>query len=371
MMHSIILTIVLGAVPADRDLEELARSIEKAVAARDTAGLDALIDKHEIFDRARGDLKIPEATDQAFRKGAGMPIGKQIVDSLGDEGSYKFLRVRTVADERRLLFRLINQDGNNYHEHVLSLKGGTPHVADIYIYALGEKMSDVFRRSYLELIATQNRSLLDKLTGRQTDYVKSLPTFKKMYQLRAAGKWQEAYDAFRTLPAGLQKEKFTLVLAIFFAQKLGEDVYAKVLDEFMKAYPKDPAIDLISLDHYFLKKRYPEALRAIDRLDSSVDDPFLDLLRGNVHLTAGDTKKAKASLEKCIRREPGLLDAYWTLNSISLKAKDFAETARLLTEIEKQGVELLDLTTLPDYADFVKSKEYKEWAARRATTKGH
>ena len=63
------------------------------------------------------------------------------------------------------------------------------------------------------------------------------------------------------------------------------------------------------------------------------------------------------------QREPTLVAAYWSLISVALARKDYAETARLLTRIRGMGVQLADLTTIPEYAGFVDSIEYRKWLA--------
>ncbi|MBI4585787.1 MAG: hypothetical protein HY717_17390 [Planctomycetes bacterium] len=59
--------------------------------------------------------------------------------------------------------------------------------------------------------------------------------------------------------------------------------------------------------------------------------------------------------------EPALEEAYWTLVTISRRAKDFKETVALLKALEEKfKVKIGDLHGKPIYEEFVKSADYKE-----------
>jgi len=61
-----------------------------------------------------------------------------------------------------------------------------------------------------------------------------------------------------------------------------------------------------------------------------------------------------------------LKGAYWRLVDVSLHQKDFAETARLLNLLaDRFQMQIKDLTTVPSYAEFVRSPEYKDWLESR------
>jgi hypothetical protein len=60
--------------------------------------------------------------------------------------------------------------------------------------------------------------------------------------------------------------------------------------------------------------------------------------------------------------EPDLAPAYDSRITVSLSEKNHNDTLRWLRQyVEKCGVEMEDLTKLPDYADFVKSPKHGEW----------
>jgi lipopolysaccharide biosynthesis regulator YciM len=134
-----------------------------------------------------------------------------------------------------------------------------------------------------------------------------------------------------------------------------------------KALPNDPCLDVICLDSLFLRKQYAETIAAADRLDKMVDgDPYLHVLRGGVHFAQKQHEKARECVQKAIDAEPKMVQAHFTMIAICLDQKDYATVAKTLSVLENDvGMQLNDLAQVPEYADFVKSEEYKKWLAGR------
>ena len=130
----------------------------------------------------------------------------------------------------------------------------------------------------------------------------------------------------------MKKERSVLLLRLQAAQSLNNEAeYTQSIEDYRTAHPEDACVDLLSIDFHVVKKQYPEALACIDRLDHAVlGDPYLQILRANAHAEQNDLVAARADLEKAIAAEPDLLDAYWSLVSVSLKDKNFNETLRTL-----------------------------------------
>jgi len=63
---------------------------------------------------------------------------------------------------------------------------------------------------------------------------------------------------------------------------------------------------------------------------------------------------------------PDRSDVYWMEIAVSLKTRNFAETARLLDEVGKTfGLEFRDLSTVPEYAEFIASDPGKLWIKKQ------
>ncbi len=351
---------------------DFAGKIEATINAGDASLLDKAIDMNALLARTVQGLNVPKKLVSGFRAGIGnFKFGTAVVTrGIQNGGSYKFLRLRHTNGETRALFRFLqNADGGlNYHELVLTqTPKGQPRVTDLYVHAGGEYMSDTFRRGFLPAIAEKNKGFFARLTGQQSDYIKSLPKIQATQQLAKQGKMAKALAALKALPASLQTDKNILIMRVFYALEVDEAEYAAALDAMRKAYPKDPCLDLLCLDALIIRKQYAETIRAADRIDRSIGgDPYLHVFRSNVYYTAKKLDKARQCAEKAMAEEPTLADAHFALIGICLDQKDYAKVAATLTIIEKDlGVELNDLGELPAYAGFVKSDEYKKWLAGR------
>jgi len=76
--------------------------------------------------------------------------------------------------------------------------------------------------------------------------------------------------------------------------------------------------------------------------------------------------QAQVFANRAIRAEPTLGEPYWTLVRVSLARKQFTETTKLLTVLEKNlGVELPELMHLSEFAEFIQSSQYSSWIANR------
>lgn len=143
----------------------------------------------------------------------------------------------------------------------------------------------------------------------------------------------------------------------------GEADYLAAMQMFRKLYPEDAAIDFISIDYFFLQKRFDEARKSIDRLDRAVGgDPYLNVIRGNAWMEEGRFDEARQAMEEAIKKKPDLANAYWMRITLSLRERKHADTLKWLqTTVEKWHVTIGNLNEFPDYAEFVNSPQHGEW----------
>ena len=89
----------------------------------------------------------------------------------------------------------------------------------------------------------------------------------------------------------------------------------------------------------------------------------LHVLRAGIQYQAGDLPAADAAARKAIAEDPTLEDAYWQVATFSLDTRKYDTTVEMLDLLQKRfGVELEDLTKVPEYAEFVKSPQYRIWS---------
>jgi tetratricopeptide (TPR) repeat protein len=147
---------------------------------------------------------------------------------------------------------------------------------------------------------------------------------------------------------------------------LDERQYEQAIQDFRKFFPDDPALDLVTVDSYDMQKQYGKARAAVDRVDRAVGgDPYLNLLRAQFYFVEKKYDEALQCARKAVAAESDLAPAYWVQVNVSLHKKDFDETTRLLGVLEQDlGIRIGKLTTIPEYADYVKSPQYATWAKR-------
>jgi tetratricopeptide (TPR) repeat protein len=365
-----------GQTPTDDECRQFAKAWEAAVASGDLAAINRLIDWEVVLDRATADIEVPAKGRNAFlggvRKVLNGPRGLsgQLAAESKNGGQLKLLRIHTDDEQqKRVLFRVLAaQRGLNYHDLlVVRQADGNVRAADIYIFATAEMVSQTFRRSYISVAADASKSAIARLTQSESDYVKHVKDFQEIISSVHSGRPQQALDIYARLPDSLKKDKNILVLRVAAASAVDEQQYDEAMDALRTCCPDDPCVDLIGLDSYFIHKKYAAARKAIDRLDKSLGgDPYLDVLRASAYLGEKRYQEARECAVRAAKAEQDLVSAYWTQVTIALEQKDFDEVTKLLVFIEKDlHVELSDLTTAPEYAEFVKSPQYQKWLQRQ------
>lgn len=373
--------VVSPSVPiTDDEARQFAAAVEKAVMLGDAGVLSSLINPGLIADRAMTGLEAPDAARRGFRDGVtrSNDLARQIAQLVAKGGSYRLLRIHQEGPEKRALFRLtMGETGFNYHDLVLGRTAlGEVRAADVYVYTTGELMSQTLRRAFLPLAVHASRGLLDRLSGNDSEYIRSLPQLKQMTDSLARGDAHSALASYRSLPATLRQDKSVLMLRFRAAQAAGNDAeYLAALEDFRTHHPGDPATDVISIDYFLLREHFDEALGCVDRLDATVGgDAFLGVMRAHVYLLQKKPDLARQTALKVIEVDPSLREPYRFLITASMIFGDHDETIRLLQRWEAQFQTRIDdlaqvgnFSTLPQYPQFLQSSQYRNWKSRPST----
>ncbi|MCW8131284.1 MAG: hypothetical protein KIS92_13125 [Planctomycetota bacterium] len=349
----------------EKDAAAFGKRMEADLLAGRFAEFDAAFDLEAMAGKVMDAYAAPADYRDGFMKGfkSRLGMGKQIASQLGAASGYKFLSVRKEGGDWRAVFRLVVATGGlNYQEYILKPgAGGKLRIHDLFVYSTGELFSETLARIALP-------GLLD---ARKREKPLSAADQKTLEGLKALQAWTEALHAHQAedaeilwemLPDDLKKSKAVQLQRIDSVEGEPEG-FRKALDDFALLYPGDPARDLLSLDAYLTRKEYLSALDSIERLDKRVGgDPYLNFLRANIYILWEKYAEAKAAAAKAIDAEPALQDAYLSWITATLKAKDFAETAKGLERFEKQfGRIEADLTKEIEYALFLASDAGKAW----------
>jgi len=352
-----------------------AKKLETTLRSGDPSFLEAHLDYSAMGQTAAKGLELSAGFLAGFVDGfsKSVAISSRIVDAMKNGGKFKLLRVRVVNGELRALYRLLQGHGVNYHEYYLRARGdGDYAISDLYIYMIGEKVSATMRRALVPAAADQNRSLWDKLTGNESDYIKALGQIGEVQRLQKEEKYQEALNVYNSLPASVQHERSLMMIRLAIAKhvdKLNKDnsLYHATLDDFQKYFPNDPALDLLLLDAYYFDKDSSKLLSCLDRLEQSLGgDAYITYYRAMTYHSMKQDDKMVEFAQQAIAADRELPSPYYLLLQKSLDEKNYADTVKWLNALEHcANIVYLHMATQTLFADFVKSPEYQGWAAAR------
>lgn len=359
---------------SEADAEVIRKAVEAAVAEQNSAAFEALIDESTLISRILAGIDVDTKFRNDFTAGIRQSGGvKRLADDImqvaHSGGSYSFVRMVKTGDEIRPMFRMVPEEGGvNHHELILSKNAsGQPMIADIHVHLSGEPLSQTMRRLALPAIAQQNSGILARLTGAEAEAVKQLKKLMEANQLMQAGNHAQALMVLNSLTGELQNDKTILLLKLTAAQQVDEAAYVATIRELERLYPEDTSSDLRSIDLLIVQERYEDLLKTVDRLVSSVQDPYLNIYKIDGLIALNRLEEARSTMTQIRQAVPDVLHVYWTEVGLLLKLKDHAATAALLDEIgEKFGIEFGDVSTAAEYADFAASDIGKEWMAKQA-----
>jgi hypothetical protein len=359
------------AIP-EKDCQQFASEVVEAVASGNKAALNSLLDWEAIFATATTNLGAPpnvvQGWIQEMRQALNTNVGfaDSLIQNTKSGGQFDFLRTRISHGRQVAMFRLLGpaSRGVNYIEFIV--KQGPDHkirATDLYPYAAGEFITESVHRALLPAAASQSRSFLEKLVGKEQDFVLDLPKIQPISQAILQGRKKDALRMLDELRPGTKKAKMVLLLRTQAAQEVDQNAYLSTLEEFRSLFPNDPCLDLQLIDYYTLTNKPDEVLKCIDRLDKMVGgDPYLNYMRASLATERGNREEARRLCKLVVEQEPTFKPAYFLHIGLSLKDDQDDETLLWLKKLhETLGISFKDLTTVQDYARFVKSPQYKEW----------
>ena len=286
-----------ASVPSNRqglDIDEcmeVAMRFSEAVEAGDAAAARGLIDFDELLRLATHNVDAPKKTRDEFiravKSSAGGPGGTfelPIIEAISGGGTYRVVVANQNANETRVWMRMFADDiGLNYHEFAFFRSDdGRPRVADVYLMSTGEFFSQTIRRMYVAAVAADNPTLIQRLTGWESDLAKHLNDFMQLSN-NIESRPDLALNAYDRMPSSLQNNKTIMLMRVMAAAASSEKEYTRAFEDFKQTFPNDASIHLMSMDFHVMRGEWDEALAAVDAIDAAVGgDEFLDTVRENI-----------------------------------------------------------------------------------------
>jgi hypothetical protein len=351
-----------GEIADNNDLSTFARQIEVSIENNSpyffnsSFDVDALIEK--VINPA--ETHSDSAFNEGFKEGirSSFDMGSVIINELGGNGTFKFLHAVERNNARWLVFRVISENGVNYHEYEVKINNGEYKITDGYFYLSGDKLSEsisLIYNKYIDLFIH---------FGQEDEFFKAAHELAKLKRLYAEGKYKKAFRHWYRIPESCQNMKTYQCAKINIASCLDINTYLSSYHEFMTKYPDEPGKYLIPLDGLVNHGCFELALASIDSLDSKLmTDPLLDYFRANIYYNSQSMDTAKLYLANVIASIPDFELGYISLLNIYLTQKQFEEATVLLDKIvlnfNAYKEDLYPL--LAEFPEYLKSKPYQDW----------
>jgi tetratricopeptide (TPR) repeat protein len=298
-------------------------------------------------------------------------LANQVAAVIKQGGDYRLLGVESIGGQPRARFRLLLPDSAGFNYQLLTFyrdESGEVRIRDVYDTLTGEFLSQTLRRAFLPFLA---KAGVSGLGSSDVLALKHADDLTRLAELVTQQQFAESLQLLHNLPANLQTRKHLLLIRVQAAQWVSNAEYDAALAEFTRQYPDDASAHLLSLDGLVLNERFDLALAVVEKIDRLIGgDPYLHVVRAGIHYQAGRSPEAEDAARRAIAAEPTLEDAYWQITTISLDSREFDTTREMLTLLrDRLKVELQDLTQVPEYAEFVKSPQYRQWLAEKNVTR--
>lgn len=362
--------------PTVQQAKAWAENLEQSLNAGDFTPLVDGFDADAFTRRAVGDVGLtPEGLEAvgAILKKQPQQLAQHLPEVLRPKG-VKCLHVTSLASGPAVRLRLLFKDGDfNYWDLLLgpSNDGGV-RIIDIYDFGLGQWQSVPTRRLVMPGLMASRPGGPGPLGEFDREFLRHVDDVQSMLRHAKAERFLPAIAVYRDLPPKLKLEKTLFLIYVQAVAGSGDEAgFRQATDEYRAAFPDDAGLDLWMVHRHALAKDYGQLLETLGRLQMVVGDaPYFDSRRAAVHLLRGEADDAKRLALAAVRAEPTLAEPHFTLLGMSLLRREYDETARLLTVLEKDlGETIPDLTQDPDFSEFVASPQYRAWFAARGGAK--
>jgi tetratricopeptide (TPR) repeat protein len=350
-------------VPDDSKLIAFAKQIEQSIESRNPYYFNLSFDREVTLNRIL-DKSYSEA-DSAFNEGfidgirSTLELGTLIINELGNNGTFRFITSYSDIDGSWIVFRLLSENGINYHAYKVESIDNDFKITDGYFFLSGDKLSEA-----LQLIYDRNTTIFLQKQKMDKVMVRSLDELDKTKQFYSKGNISKAFKIWQEIPSINRTEKPFQYVGLILATGLDKETFLNTYKEYLVNYPEEKGKYLIPLDGLMAHGYYDLALQCLDSVDKAiVKDPLLDFFRAKIYYAVGDIDKATSYLDQVIDLIPDFEMGYLSLLNIYLSERKFEEATLLLNQM------ILTFNTykedlypfLTDFPDYLNSSLYKEW----------
>lgn len=339
------------------DYEAFCQLLEQAVNDRNDEFVDLVYDFDNLVSEVTKGIDAPEYYENGFKEGFQKTYtpGVILLSSLGEEGYYKFLRMKSV-DPPIGLFRIVSEMGVNYHEIYMNTnEEGEIVIEDFYSYLEAELFSQGIRRLYIINLANEVEDF-------EHPIAEALPVISEVALLADGGQQEKAFGKIMSLPKSVLEQKIVLLIMLTLGNDLGKDSLQLAANKFREVYPDDPLLNLKMMEFSFLASDTTEILNYIGKVQKQIGyDPYLEMLKATV-IKDQQPEEAKRLLYKALEKEPENDELYWVLFDLLIREKEYEKTVEWFGKMKEQFDENpADYLVYDGYQDFYDSTPYLNW----------
>ncbi|QDT10379.1 hypothetical protein [Planctomycetes bacterium K23_9] len=340
----------------------------KSLSEGDVPTASQLIDWDGILDRSMDGLTDDPKFRSGFKRGATPALGqlvRQIAKVTQGTGTYELVGVVRRNGEPHVVHRLIDDQGAmNYHDLHLR-RDGTRIVGDeLFIAASGEAFSDTLRGLVGTALQSQ-RSIVDRISGQSANELKRLENQMAISRAVQAGNKAEALRLYGLLTPDLKKQKIPMLYRIMATDVEDEAAYSTAVNEYIRQFPEDASVGLISIDAAVMGKN-PELLAKAHKALTgwTGGDELLDMMIAANFAAMDEVEMAKEIVKDVDVSDSKDANIHDYRLAVALAADEHAETlARLRSLRDDFGYEFTDLRQAEGFERFAASSEFQEWLA--------
>lgn len=328
------------------------------------------LDLRSLTEKALATLPGEEEARREFITQYAAGAGAAYQHALRGFVHFRFLGAVRTNQAGGLVFRTLLPDGSaSYYRYVVEARGtGGVAITDVFVLPTGEWMSETIRWLYLLSEGKRGPTLAAKLSGAQAELVRHAAQVERLLAYQQQKKHAEFLETYRSLPVALREDRTLLQMQLAAALAVEPLEFGVASQAWNRRYPTDPGLDLVAFEKWSARGDHGAAASALARLEEFVGgDHYLRALRGVQLARAGQVDLGKRLAQDAALAEPDLVTGYDALLGIAIRARNFAEIARVLNDVaDHLPINPRELVQAqPQYADFLASAEGRQWLSRK------
>jgi Flp pilus assembly protein TadD len=167
-----------------------------------------------------------------------------------------------------------------------------------------------------------------------------------------------ALATYAALPEVLKKDKNVLTFRVQAASMLDDAEYLAATEDFRRAFPHDASVQVMSIDYFYMKKMFKEALQAVTALEkSSGRDAHLNTLRAGLYAEMEDVEAGRKEVAAALELEPDLGEAFNLGIALDLAAREETAALTKIRDARRRGLSLAMVEQNPEYTAFLARRD--------------